>query len=298
MSWAQSKKESGTTEGAAGRSSVPHTQPETIRGNEEESIIQSVKKEEEDEEEKEEEEEEEDGFSAISSSSNEASGGVQKEYDRKKRSPVEPVDLEKAMSTDEKEDEEAIKQELMKETIETYKEDFLSEHSERKLLVAEVDSLRQQVVLLQSELSAARRQIAKKSIALKETTQEAEKLKEMIHTNSELLSSVEDTGKRHPTVQSVTSSAYGRAIRGWICQVCTYENAGERKECCEICGALRPKAKAKQGEGELESDRVDSPRQNRHGYVAPLSDRYIGIKRRCNLGVNYATTIQPFVVFR
>lgn len=82
----QSKKESDT-EGAAGRSTVPHTQPETIRGNEEESIIQSVKKEEEDEE----EDEEEEGFSAISSSSNEASGGVQKEYDWTKRSPVEPV---------------------------------------------------------------------------------------------------------------------------------------------------------------------------------------------------------------
>lgn len=46
-----------------------------------------MKKEEEDEE----EDEEEEGFSAISSSSNEASGGVQKEYDWTKRSPVEPV---------------------------------------------------------------------------------------------------------------------------------------------------------------------------------------------------------------
>jgi len=44
--------------------------------------------------------------------------------------------------------------------METYREDFLNEHCERKLLWEEVNSLRQQVHLLLSELTTARQQVS------------------------------------------------------------------------------------------------------------------------------------------
>lgn len=178
-----------------------------------------------------------------------------------------PIDCILLREEVEEEIDEKAKQQLIRETMETYREDFLNERRQRKLLWEEVNSLRQQVHLLLSELSTARQQMANQSDKLNRLQKQ---MNELIIRQEQVMEDIVDSEaekRRRFSSASFPSSSDGFQS-AWRCLICTYENPRERQACCEVCGSIRfkdnemPKTKSDMASaGELEPDQVKTKRR-------------------------------------